>query len=145
MTVHGRRLPVLDRGTGCRYASSCKRLVHTCRAEVNPSGEREYQRHQQREPQHSGPGLHTPANVHHDTATQIRQQRGLVLTAAYHAHPERYVRKPPGPHALPTISWINPPTRKKPRSVITTQRRIIQVDSFRSARILVRHSSAAPV
>jgi putative transposase len=61
----------------------------------------------------SGPGLHTPADVHHDTATQIRQQRGLVLTAAYHAHPERFVRKPPEPRALPTSSWINPPYQKE--------------------------------
>ena len=58
---------------------------------------------------HSGLGLHTPANVHYGTAAQIRAQRGVVLTAAYHAHPERFVRQPPQPPALPTSSWINPP------------------------------------
>jgi hypothetical protein len=35
--------------------SPCKRLVDKCRAEVNPSGEREYQRHQQREPHRPPP------------------------------------------------------------------------------------------
>jgi putative transposase len=63
--------------------------------------------------QHSGPGLHTPTDIHHGTAAQIRQHRGIVLTAAYHAHPERFVRQPPQPPALPTSSWINPPDQKK--------------------------------
>ena len=61
---------------------------------------------------HSGLGLHTPADVHYGTAAQIRAQRGVVLTAAYHAHPERFVRKPPEPPALPIGSWINPPDQK---------------------------------
>lgn len=58
---------------------------------------------------HSSLGLHTPVDVHYGTAAQIRAQRGVVLTAAYHAHPERFVRQPPQPPALPTSSWINPP------------------------------------
>jgi putative transposase len=58
---------------------------------------------------HSGLGLHTPADVHYGTAAHIRAQRDSVLTAAYHAHPERFVRQPPQPPALPTSSWINPP------------------------------------
>jgi putative transposase len=33
----------------------------------------------------------------------------LVLDAAYAAHPERFVRKPPTPPALPTVAWINKP------------------------------------
>jgi putative transposase len=61
---------------------------------------------------HSGLGLHTPAGVHYGTAVAIYQQRATVLTAAYHAHPERFVRKPPQPSALPTSSWINPPDQK---------------------------------
>jgi putative transposase len=64
------------------------------------------------EHRHSALGLHTPADVHYGTAAAIRQQRGTVLTAAYHAHPERFVRKPPEPPALPTGSWINPPNQK---------------------------------
>jgi putative transposase len=65
------------------------------------------------EHRHSGLGLHTPADVHYGTAAQIRHQRGIVLTAAYHAHPERFVRKPPQPPALPTSSWINPPDQQE--------------------------------
>ena len=33
-----------------------------------------------------------------------------VLLAAYAAHPERFVQKPPSPHSLPEAVWINPPT-----------------------------------
>ena len=33
----------------------------------------------------------------------------IVLNAAYAAHPERFVRKPPQPPALPTAVWINEP------------------------------------
>jgi putative transposase len=36
-----------------------------------------------------------------------------VLTAAYHAHPERFVRKPPVPPDLPGTSWINPAGKKE--------------------------------
>jgi putative transposase len=61
---------------------------------------------------HSGLGLHTPADIHYGTAAAIHEQRRNVLTAAYHAHPERFVRKPPQPPALPTSSWINPPGPK---------------------------------
>jgi putative transposase len=32
-----------------------------------------------------------------------------VLTAAYAAHPERFVRKLPEPPGLPTTAWINKP------------------------------------
>jgi putative transposase len=32
-----------------------------------------------------------------------------VLEAAYAAHPERFVRKPPAPPELPTAAWINKP------------------------------------
>ncbi len=43
---------------------------------------------------HTGLGLHTPADV---------------LDAAYAAHPERFVRKPPEPPQIPETSWINRP------------------------------------
>lgn len=58
---------------------------------------------------HSGIGFHTPADVHYGRAELVRAQRGLVLDAAYAAHPERFVRKPPTPPALPTAAWINKP------------------------------------
>jgi putative transposase len=58
---------------------------------------------------HSGLGLHTPADVHYGQAQVVREQRGVVLDAAYRAHPERFVSKPPQPPKIPTNSWINPP------------------------------------
>lgn len=59
---------------------------------------------------HSGIGFHTPADVHYGRAESIREQRAVVLNAAYAAHPERFVRKKPEPPALPTAVWINEPT-----------------------------------
>ena len=61
---------------------------------------------------HSSLGLHTPADVHDDLATARNAARADVLTAAYAAHPERFVRRPPTPRSLPTAAWINAP---KPR------------------------------
>jgi putative transposase len=61
------------------------------------------------EHRHSGIGLHTPADLHYGRAGLLQAQRGLVLDAAYTAHPERFVRKPPTPPALPTVAWINKP------------------------------------
>jgi putative transposase len=62
---------------------------------------------------HSGLALHTAADIHHGTAAAIQSSRAAVLTAAYHQHPERFVRKPPAPPALPAASWINPPEQKE--------------------------------
>ena len=59
---------------------------------------------------HSGLGLLTPAMVHHGRAAEILAARQEVLRAAYAAHPERFVRKPPSPLPLPAAVWINPPT-----------------------------------
>jgi len=61
------------------------------------------------EHRHSGLGLHTPADVHYGHAEAVREQRAVVLNAAYVAHPERFVKQPPQPPKLPTNSWINPP------------------------------------
>jgi putative transposase len=61
------------------------------------------------EHRHSGIGFHTPADVHYGRAEPVRARRGEVLTAAYTQHPERFVRKPPEPPALPTAVWINQP------------------------------------
>ena len=65
------------------------------------------------EHRHGGLGLHTAADVHHGHAAAVQAQRGRVLTAAYHAHPERFVSKPPAPPELPGTSWINPPQEKE--------------------------------
>ena len=65
------------------------------------------------EHRHSGLGLHTPADVHHGRADAVRAERATVLAAAYVAHPERFVRKPPQPPMLPVNAWINPPQAKE--------------------------------
>src|SRR5207344_1001917 len=62
------------------------------------------------EHRHTGLGLLTPALVHYGQAEGVRTQRSRVLAAAYAAHPERFVRKPPAPPALPPAVWINPPS-----------------------------------
>ena len=61
------------------------------------------------EHRHTGLGLHTPADVHYGLAEAIRDKRAGVLDAAYTAHPERFVRKPPEPPQIPETSWINRP------------------------------------
>jgi len=62
---------------------------------------------------HSGIGLMTPATVHYGRAEQLHAARAHVLDAAFAAHPERFVRKPPAPPELPTAAWINKPADTK--------------------------------
>jgi putative transposase len=62
---------------------------------------------------HSGIALMTPAAVHHGHAQQLHAKRRRVLSAAYAATPERFVRRPPTPPALPTAAWINKPDKTK--------------------------------
>ena len=61
---------------------------------------------------HSGIGLHTPASVHYGTATEIRAQRSVTLDAAYNENPARFRHRRPQPPELPTIAWINDPSRE---------------------------------
>lgn len=58
---------------------------------------------------HTGIALLTPHSLHYGTATKVLQQRAKVLTAAFHARPERFVNKPPQPAPAPTAVWINKP------------------------------------
>ena len=58
---------------------------------------------------HSGIGLLTPATVHYGQAEAVRDQRVRVLDAAYAANPERFVRQPPQPPALPGPAYVNKP------------------------------------
>jgi putative transposase len=58
---------------------------------------------------HGGLGLHTAADVHYGRAGAVQAARARVLSTAYLAHPERFVRKPPAPPKLPPASWINQP------------------------------------
>ncbi len=68
-----------------------------------------YYNHEHR---HSGIGLHTPASVHYGTANEIREQRAVTLDAAYAANPDRFRGRRPTPPKLPTIAWINDPSRQ---------------------------------
>jgi len=47
--------------------------------------------------------------VHDGRAGLVREKRAVVLNAVYAEHPERFVRQPPEPPALPTAVWINEP------------------------------------
>jgi putative transposase len=58
---------------------------------------------------HSGIGLMTPATVHHGHAEQVHANRARVLDVAYATTPERFIRHPPRPPAMPTAAWINKP------------------------------------
>ena len=62
---------------------------------------------------HSGLGLLTPEVVHTQCAEKVRDLRQRTLDVAYAAHPERFVRKPPQPPALPTEVWINRPPKSE--------------------------------
>jgi len=69
----------------------------------------DYYNHEHR---HSGIGLHTPASVHYGTATTIRERRAETLNAAYEANPTRFRCRRPSPPKLPTVAWINEPSRE---------------------------------
>src|SRR5260370_21713316 len=56
------------------------------------------------EHRHSALGLHTPHDIHFGLAHARQAARALVLTAAYAATPERFVRRPPTPALLPTAA-----------------------------------------
>jgi putative transposase len=63
---------------------------------------------------HSGLGLLTPEVVHSQCGEQVRELRQQTLDAAYAAHAERFVHKPPQPPALPAEVWINAPPKSEP-------------------------------
>ena len=60
---------------------------------------------------HAGLALLTPAMVHHGQANDVLARRRDALIAAYAAHPQRFVRRPPEPLAPPHTVWINPPSK----------------------------------
>jgi len=62
---------------------------------------------------HSALQLLTPATVHYGQAAQLISKRQAVLDAAFLAHPERFVRRPPQHPSLPDAVWINPPAPNK--------------------------------
>ena len=61
------------------------------------------------EHRHTSLALLTPAMVHGGRAEAVLQQRQQVLSTAYLANPERFVRGQPVPGQLPSAVWINPP------------------------------------
>ena len=58
---------------------------------------------------HSGIALLTPEDVHRGRVAEVLDGRDRVLAAAYAAHPERFVRRPPAAQRPPAAAWINPP------------------------------------
>jgi putative transposase len=61
---------------------------------------------------HSGLALLTPHMVHYGLTRQVLERRQATLLAAYAAHPERFVRRPPAVSCPPAAVWINPPRSK---------------------------------
>ena len=81
---------------------------------------------------HGGLGLHTAADVHYGRAAAVRAGRAQVLDAAYHAHPERFVRNPPAPPDTAGHILDQPaPGERSRRSVTPARWCLIQVDRFR--------------
>jgi len=70
------------------------------------------------EHRHSGIGMHRPVDLHYGHAGHVQNHRARVLTGAYTAHPERFVRHPPVPRPLPEAAWINPPPKELTNSTI---------------------------
>jgi putative transposase len=66
------------------------------------------------EHRHSALALLSPATVHAGKGEEAIRARAKVLDAAYAAHPERFVKRPPRPDALPDSVWINPPVLADP-------------------------------
>ncbi len=89
------------------------------------------------EHRHTGLALHVPADVHYGTAAITREKRAGVLDAAYAAHPERFVRKPPQPPNLPRFMDQQARRHRGGHSVNTAERCLIQVDRFRTACFVV--------
>ena len=64
------------------------------------------------EHRHHGIALLTPEMVHYGRSAAVIAARQEVLNAAYAAHSERFVRKPPLALSLPEAVWINPPIKE---------------------------------
>jgi len=77
------------------------------------------------EHRHWGIALMTPEAVHHGRATELQGVRAEALTAAYAAHPERFVKGPPRPWPLPTAAWINRPEIKTTTKEVMTGESLI--------------------
>lgn len=65
------------------------------------------------EHRHTALSLMTPATIHAGRGAAVLQERRKILSAAYAAHPERFVQGQPQPGRLPEAVWINPPAHVK--------------------------------
>jgi putative transposase len=90
------------------------------------------------EHRHSGIGLLTPHDVHYGLAEQRVAARGEVLSAAFAAHPERFVSGVPRPPARPTAVWINPP-----KTISIEPIRSCEADHDQNVAFTAPHSPAA--
>jgi putative transposase len=59
---------------------------------------------------HSGLGMLTPEIVHFGQTEEVLSKQQVVMDAAFHLHPERFVRHAPKLKSPPLQVWINPPT-----------------------------------
>ena len=75
----------------------------------------------------------TPATVHHGLAEQTHAARLEVLDAAYAARPERLVRHPPQPPALPTRRLDQQARQTGGRSLNSLPTCLIELDRLRKA------------
>ena len=87
--------------------------------------------HYNNEHRHSGIALLTPSTVHYGQAERVVAARRETLLAACRANPERFVRRPPQPPALPERVWINPPVEKTTEpdqpAIVTPSRRSMEI------------------
>jgi putative transposase len=65
-----------------------------------------------RQHRHSGLLGLTPATVHAGLAEDALKRRHTAISAAYEAHPQRFVAGPPKLQRLPDKVWINDPERR---------------------------------
>jgi putative transposase len=62
----------------------------------------------------------TPYTVHYRHDNQLTEQRGVILMAAFAAHPQRFKALAPKPPEVPTAVWINPPIKEIVTPAITS-------------------------
>ena len=90
----------------------------------------------------------TPAAVHFGRAPELHATRGHVLEAAYAAHPERFVRKPPVPTGVADRRLDQQARDEGDRSLNSDTKRLTELDRLRSGKpsnLIKRPSPKFPV
>jgi putative transposase len=67
---------------------------------------------------HAGLAYLTPAAVHHGRVAEVLALRQAALDAAFTAHSERFVHRPPQTPRPPEAVWINPPAPTADESMV---------------------------